>query len=225
VSKLLAIETTEKLGSVAVSECGNVLSYLELPIEQRSAQSLAPSIQTVLQQAGWEIQSINKIAIAAGPGSFTGLRVGLATARMLAYAVGAEIYGINTLQAIAANAVVAGISKITAGQKMTVAIDAQRGDVSAQMFQFVPVCHSQQFFPEPIEERRLLSFADWWRLAEKKEYNLPQPLLFSGTILQKIAASKPENVLLANASLWLPSARGVSQIAWERVASGNADDL
>jgi tRNA threonylcarbamoyladenosine biosynthesis protein TsaB len=227
VTTLLAIETTEKLGSVAISEDGNVLHYLELPTGQRSAQSLVPTIQAVLQQVGWEIQSINTIAVATGPGSFTGLRVGLATARMLAYVIEAEIYGINTLQAIAANAVIhVDIAGINAEQKMTIAIDAQRGEVSAQTFQFVPGRYFRhQLFPKPIEERQLLSFAAWWRLADEKKRDTEKPLLFSGAILQKIAACKPENVSLVDPSLWQPNALGVSQIAWERIAFGEADNL
>jgi tRNA A37 threonylcarbamoyladenosine modification protein TsaB len=118
------------------------------------------------------------------------------------------------------------ISEITAGEKMTVAIDAQRGEVSAQTFQFVPGYYfHQQLFPEPIEERRLLSFADWWRLADEKEDDAKKTLLFCGPILQKIATRKPEHVLLANQSIWQPHAIGVSHIAWERIASGKADNL
>jgi len=237
VTKLLAIETTERWGSVAVSENGGAVRALELTREKRSTESLVPAIQTLLQQADWEIQSLDIIAVATGPGSFTGLRVGLATARMLAYAVHAKIFGINTLQAIAVNAAIhADISGIAAGQRITTAVDAQRGDVSAQTFQFVPSRYfPNQLFPEPIDERRLMSWTDWLRLTENKEYNTEKPLLFSSPLLQKIAAQKittqknaaspTAHAALVDASLWNPNAIGVSQIAWERENSGESDNL
>ena len=219
VTKLLAIETTEKRGSIAASLDGKVLQYNELPDGSRSAQSLVPAIRAVLRQLDWPVKSLHVIAVAVGPGSFTGLRVGLATARMLAYAVGAKLIGVNTLQAIAANACIAETG--TEGQTITTAVDAQRGEVSAQSFRLVPSRYFvREFYPDPIEDRRLLTFAAWWELA-----NRDADICFAGPILQKIAAGKPEIVQLLDESLWQPHAAGVARLAWERLYSGGSDDL
>ena len=222
MTRLLAIETTEKRGSVAVSLDGKVLLYNELPDGQRSAQSLVPTIQTVLQQADWPVKSLDAVAVALGPGSFTGLRVGLATARTLAYSVGAKLLGVNTLQAIAANVCLAQSCEYGKNRQcVTAAIDAQRGEVSAQTFQLIPSRHfTGELYPEPVDERRLLTFAAWWELA-----NVDVTLVYCGPILYKIAAQKPENVQLLDESLWSPNALGVSRIAWERLLSGESDDL
>ena len=233
VTKLLAIETTEKRGSVVIALDGKLLQYNELPNGQRSAQSLVPTIQAALKQVDWPIKSLDVVAVAIGPGSFTGLRVGLATARMLAYAVDAKLIGINTLQAIAANACIAGT--VIEGQIITTAVDAQRGEVSAQTFRLMPSRYFvREFHPEPIDECRLLTFATWWELA-----NMDTTICFAGPILQKISfgragtpdgkscgsARKPENVQLLDESLWKPSAAGVSRLAWERLQSGESDSL
>ena len=125
--RILALETSELSGSVAAAADGKVLAELQLDPQQRSAQSLAPAIHSLLGQVAWQPAEIQLLAVTTGPGSFTGLRVGVATAKVLAYAIGAEILGIGTLEAIAA----AAPDEVAA---LSVAVDAQRGDVVAQQF-------------------------------------------------------------------------------------------
>ncbi|MCL2118302.1 MAG: tRNA (adenosine(37)-N6)-threonylcarbamoyltransferase complex dimerization subunit type 1 TsaB [Planctomycetaceae bacterium] len=226
MTQLLAIETTEKRGSIALSLDGKILLQYELPDGQRSAQSLTPTIQTALWQVDWPIKSLDAVAVALGPGSFTGLRIGLATGRMLAYAVDAKLLGVNTLQAIAANVCLTGddeqVSKWQNGQLVTTAVDAQRGEVSAQTFRMIPSRHFVgELFPEPVDERRLLTFDAWWTLADTQGGHLA----FAGPVLSKIAAQRPEAAQLLDESLWSPNAGGVSRIAWERLFSGKSDDM
>lgn len=227
MTKLLTIETTEKQGSIALSQDGVLLSHVELTAMRRSAQSLVPAIRETLRETDWDVKSLDIVTVATGPGSFTGLRVGLATARALAYAIGAKLIGVNTLQAIAANACVdpqrGGLigEEQKKASKITVAVDAQRGEVSAQIFRLTSSRHfSGELFPEPVDERRLLTFDAWWALAKNDD-----PLLFSGPILDKIATRKPEQVRLVDPSLWQPNAAGVTRIAWERLSDGESDDL
>jgi len=219
VTRLLAIETTEKRGSVAAAFDGKVLQYHELPDGQRSAQSLVPTIQTALRQVNWPVKSLDAIAVAIGPGSFTGLRIGLATARMLAYAVGAKLIGVNTLQVIAANVCISQTG--TKGQNITTAVDAQRGEVTAQTFHLTPSRYFvRELYPEPVDEPRLLTFDAWWRSAQVDAKHC-----FAGSILQKIAARKPENVPLLDESLWQPTAIGTARLAWERLHFSESDNL
>ena len=103
--RILALETTDKTGSVAAIDDDNLLAELMLDHTQRSAQSLAPAMQRLLKQVGWLPADVQLVAVSVGPGSFTGLRVGVTTAKVFAYAVGAEVLGIDTLEAIAGNCV------------------------------------------------------------------------------------------------------------------------
>ena len=80
--RVLAIETTERLGSVAVGDENNVFDCKDLDSSQRSAESLAPGIRSVLETVEWTPQEIDLVAVTVGPGSFTGLRVGITTAKM-----------------------------------------------------------------------------------------------------------------------------------------------
>src|SRR4051812_4115512 len=100
--RILALETSELSGSVAAAMDGDVVGELNLDPRLRSAQSLAPAIRTLLDQVGWRPQELALVAVTVGPGSFTGLRVGVATAKVMAYAAGADVLGISTHAAIAA---------------------------------------------------------------------------------------------------------------------------
>jgi tRNA threonylcarbamoyladenosine biosynthesis protein TsaB len=145
--RILALETSDKTGSLAAIADDNLLAELILDPTQRSAQSLAPAMQCLLHQVGWQPSDVQLVAISTGPGSFTGLRVGVTAAKVFAYAVGAEVLGVSTLEAIAANA---GTVPIFASAKMglspseaqgrnptpplSVVIDAQRGEVVVQSY-------------------------------------------------------------------------------------------
>ena len=80
--RILALETTAITGSVALLEHEQLVHEIVLRDDQRSAQSLAPAIEAALQAVAWPLASIQLMAIAIGPGSFTGLRVGITTAKM-----------------------------------------------------------------------------------------------------------------------------------------------
>ncbi len=69
---------------------------------RRSTQTLAPSIQSLLREVGWRPADIQAIGVTIGPGSFTGLRLGAATAKMLSFVTGAAVRGVDTLRVIAA---------------------------------------------------------------------------------------------------------------------------
>jgi tRNA threonylcarbamoyl adenosine modification protein YeaZ len=126
--RILALETTDKIGSVAAIADGNPLAELILDRRQRSAQSLLPAVDSLLRQVGWRPADVQLVGVSIGPGSFTGLRVGVTAAKVFAYAVGAEVLGINTSEAIAANCA------DTPCNEVSVVVDAQRGELVVQSF-------------------------------------------------------------------------------------------
>lgn len=103
MSVLLALETSGKSGSVAIIDRSgdpNSVRSITLPDDIGSAQSLAPAIRELLKQSGMSVSEIGCIALLTGPGSFTGLRVGVATAKAMAYGLGCPIVELDTLDAI-----------------------------------------------------------------------------------------------------------------------------
>jgi tRNA threonylcarbamoyladenosine biosynthesis protein TsaB len=148
---------------------------------------------------------VQLVAVTVGPGSFTGLRVGLATAKAFAYAVGAEVLGIDTLETIAAG-VPSTISTVS------VAVDAQRGDVVAATFAW------NDGERRPIEPERLVKARDW--LAQ-----LPSGTAIAGPVLRKLAAGLPPEVVPLGEEFWLPSASAAARLAHRDYAAGRRDDL
>ncbi|XZE46362.1 tRNA (adenosine(37)-N6)-threonylcarbamoyltransferase complex dimerization subunit type 1 TsaB [Pirellulaceae bacterium SH467] len=103
MSVLLALETSGKSGSVAIIDrSGDPASVqsIVLPDDIGSGQSLAPAIRRLLDQSGLATSQIGCIALLTGPGSFTGLRVGVATAKAMGYGLGCPIVELDTLDAI-----------------------------------------------------------------------------------------------------------------------------
>lgn len=98
--RILAIETSTKESSVALLEEHAVVYESALRADQRTAQSLAPALDTAFQEVGWSPGSVELVAVTHGPGSFTGLRIAVTTAKTFAYATGADLVALNTLRAL-----------------------------------------------------------------------------------------------------------------------------
>jgi tRNA threonylcarbamoyladenosine biosynthesis protein TsaB len=100
---ILGINTSTLKGSVALmSENGLVCEYM-LDVQITHSERLLPSIDRLLQESGVGLPDLSGVAVSVGPGSFTGLRIGLATAKGLALAASLRLWGIPTLEAMARN--------------------------------------------------------------------------------------------------------------------------
>ncbi len=98
---VLGIETSTKQGGVALVGEAGLLSEYTLNVEVTHSERLLPAVDRVLQDAGLGLDAVGGIAVSAGPGSFTGLRIGLSTAKGLAYATGLPVVAVPTLEALA----------------------------------------------------------------------------------------------------------------------------
>lgn len=104
MATFLLIYTATAHASVCMSKNGSVIACLETTDQKSHASFIQPAIESLCKQTNISLHSIDAIAISIGPGSYTGLRVGMATAKGIAYALGKPLIGINTLQIIAAAA-------------------------------------------------------------------------------------------------------------------------
>jgi len=204
--RILALETTEALGSVAAMCDGNLLAHLKLDSRQRSAQSLVPALKALLEQVGWRPNEVDLVAVTVGPGSFTGLRVGVTAAKTFAYAVQADILGVDTLEAVAAAAP-------DHVKTLAVAVDAQRGDVVAGSF-----CRGPDGWFEPTAPPQLINADAWLR-------GLTAGTCVSGPALRKLAARVPDGLTVLDPQYWPPTAAAVARLAARYYAAGRRDDL
>ncbi|MEY4380927.1 MAG: hypothetical protein RJA92_307 [Bacteroidota bacterium] len=104
MATFLLIYTATANASVCIVKDGEVLGSLETSDQKSHASFIQPAIESLCKQTGTALNTIDAIGISLGPGSYTGLRVGMATAKGIAYATGKPLIGINTLQIIAAAA-------------------------------------------------------------------------------------------------------------------------
>jgi tRNA threonylcarbamoyladenosine biosynthesis protein TsaB len=117
--RVLAIDTSTELGSVAVCD-GVILAEESLRVRARHGDTILPMIARVLEQSGVEKRAIDLIAVGIGPGSFTGTRIGVATAKGLAIGLDKPMVGIVSLVAVGYGA---------PGSLLAPAIDAYKGEV------------------------------------------------------------------------------------------------
>lgn len=122
---LLAFDTATPAVTVALYDGEQVVSERTTVDAMRHGELLAPEIRAVLSEAGLVRQDLTAIAVGVGPGPFTGLRVGLMTARTLAAVLEIPVYGVCTLDVLAAEAVDTG----TVAGPFHVATDARRKEV------------------------------------------------------------------------------------------------
>jgi tRNA threonylcarbamoyladenosine biosynthesis protein TsaB len=102
--KILAIETSTMLGGVALmDDSSGLIAEVRLNVKSTHSERLMTEIDHVLQQSGIKISDIDVFAVAIGPGSFTGLRIGLSTVKGFSYATGKPIVSVPTLEALAWN--------------------------------------------------------------------------------------------------------------------------
>jgi tRNA threonylcarbamoyladenosine biosynthesis protein TsaB len=101
--RILALETATLAGSAALLEGGRVIGLSLLDIALTHSERLMAMVDRLLRDCGWDIAQVEALALSIGPGSFTGLRVGVATVKGLALALGLPVAPVPTLDALAGN--------------------------------------------------------------------------------------------------------------------------
>lgn len=101
--KLLALDSTAKVASVALCEDGRLLGEYTINNGNTHSETLLPMVESMLKIFDLSIDDIDAFAVAAGPGSFTGVRIGVATVKGLAFGTDKPCFGISTLEALAKN--------------------------------------------------------------------------------------------------------------------------
>ena len=124
----LSFETATTAAAVAVLDDDEVLAEVVASEDRHHTESLLPAAAELLGSLGISVGQVERVVVDVGPGLFTGLRVGLATARSLAAARGIGLIGLTSLEILAADPRIGEVHRVTA------VVDARRGEVFAQRF-------------------------------------------------------------------------------------------
>ncbi len=198
MSKILAIETATKSASVAVTDNGKFLAEIISESTLAHSETLMAQIEQVIKISGAD--NFDAIAVSIGPGSFTGLRIGLATAKALAYAWNIKIIGVETLQAMALH---------FPGAKVLAMIDAQKNRAYVQKFS--DCAKVSEIEIKPLEE--IINSAG------------DEEIFLCGDVLHKIKNPLPANLKIAPINLRMPRAVNVAICAEKLFAENKFDNI
>ncbi|QDU57790.1 tRNA (adenosine(37)-N6)-threonylcarbamoyltransferase complex dimerization subunit type 1 TsaB [Aeoliella mucimassa] len=197
---ILAIETSGKIASLALLEAQpadcQLLQQVALAADQRTAQALVPAMHQLLKSHNMDASQLGAIAVVTGPGSFTGLRIGVTAAKTLAYASETTLAGVNTLDTLAAQAP-------AQAARVWGVVDAQRGDLFA-------ACYT-------TDMRQTLGESDPTQLlaAERWLEQLQPGDVVIGPAAARYAVRLPEGAEMAPEADCTPHAATVGQLGWQ----------
>ena len=214
---VLAFDTSGFSGSVALLDGPRVLGSAILDADRRSAQTLAPAIVQLLADYARKPDEVKLVATTVGPGSFTGLRVGVTTAKAFAYAVGAEVIGVSTLEAMAHGTPQDALQDTSEVQAV---IDAQRRELFLGRFRSETGVNEADGLPRltHLEPDRIVPADDWLS-------GLAAGTIVTGSGFAKLAERLPAGVLVVPTELRDARAETVGRLAWRDHQAGRRDDL
>jgi len=201
---LLAVDTSGKNGSLALARAipeqsqVEVLEVVPLAGGAFSAQ-LVPQIAALLEKHGHNKNDLGAFAVASGPGSFTGLRVGLAAIKALAEALQKPIAAVSLLEAVACSGTTRG--------RLLAALDAGRGDVYVGDYELNPQVHSHAH----MHSERLLGCEEFLAEAKGKNVVTPCPALAE---LARAAGIHVEQIEC-------PTGAAIARIGWQHLQRGH----
>ncbi len=198
--RVLAFDTTMAACSVALWSDGTCESVFCDPMMHGQAEALMPAIEQVKTEAGQDYDTVDRIAVTTGPGSFTGVRVGLAAARGLGLALERPVVGVLTTEVLAAD-----VRQSNPNRPVAVAIGARRAEVYVQCFDRAgePIDEPQCLLPDDAAHylASLPNHSKVWCLTGDGAERLAHAVTFDheivgprypdATVLAAIAANRP----------------------------------
>ncbi len=205
---ILAIETSGRLGSVALAQGPELLRAATFAADLNHAVELLPTVDRLIREMGWSVRDIHQVYLSIGPGSFTGLRIAVTTARTLAYTAGIRLVAVPTLEVTAQNA----LTLESPPESVVVVLDAKRKQIYACTFQlnrnrYIPVMEPSVV--EPVEFLSQLS---------PPRFVMGEGLPYHASVMASVVHHAiPE-------TYWRPRAEVVHQLGWEKAVRGQFAD-
>jgi tRNA threonylcarbamoyladenosine biosynthesis protein TsaB len=202
--RLLILETSQRRGFVAVAQGTRLLGERPLDEARRHARDLAPACGDLLKGQGWRPADLHGVIVSRGPGSYTGLRVGVMSAKTLAYATGCALLGVETFAALAVQAP-------DEARTLDVIADAQQDKVYVQRFDRAGDGW------QPRTSLAIVPVAEWLK-------TLTPDVWISGPGLEQHRAILPPSALLVAEEQRYPRPERLLRLGLVRHAASERDD-
>lgn len=171
--KILGIDTSSMAASVAVIEDNKLICEYTINTKKTHSQKLMPMIENMLGLSDLNIKDIDAVAICEGPGSFTGLRIGMATAKAIAHVNDIPIIGVNSLEILGAN-------MNLCDKKICSILDAQRNQVYTGRYEYqgTKLVEIKEIGIQPIDEllEELAQSKEQWILVGEAVYKYEEKI-------------------------------------------------
>ncbi|KFN03188.1 tRNA (adenosine(37)-N6)-threonylcarbamoyltransferase complex dimerization subunit type 1 TsaB [Bacillus clarus] len=161
--KVLAIDTSNYVMGVSLIEEDTVVGEIITNLTKNHSVRLMPAVEQLLKECNVKPKELNKIVVAAGPGSYTGVRIGVTAAKTLAWSLQIPIVGVSSLEVLAANGV-------NFNGIICPLFDGRRGQIYTGLYTY------EEDQLTSIEEDRIVLIVDWLQMLKDKG----QPVLFIG---------------------------------------------
>jgi tRNA threonylcarbamoyladenosine biosynthesis protein TsaB len=208
--KILAIDTSTRVGSIAVVEGPLLRAQHILNISATHNQRLLPGIDRILTDAGWSLDDLDGFAVSLGPGSFTGLRIGLSIVKGLSWATNKPLAGVPTLDALAANA-------SFVPYKICPILDARKGEIYTALYH-----RGDAGIPQKLTSYMAIKPKQLIPLISETTVLLGDGLLSYGDYLKRELGNRS---ILAPPHLNVIHASSVAWLGWHQLRSGKSADV
>lgn len=210
--KILAIETSTLLGGVAIlHDASGLIAEVKLNVKSTHSERLMSAIVHAMEKAALQIEDIDVFAVSIGPGSFTGLRIGLSTVKGFSYATGKPIVAIPTLEALAWNFPFCLYPVCTV-------LDARKKEVYAAIFEWEGEGFRRALHEEPVGIEKLLEYLKEKKgaMGEKILFAGEGALLYRDTIMNRMG----EKAIFPPLDKMIPSPANVAYLGLHKAVRG-----
>lgn len=203
---IINIETATQMCSVALAKDGDILTIRELNEKNVHAEVLTNFVQELLQEATLELKDLDAVAVSSGPGSYTGLRIGVSTAKGLCYSLDIPIISVDSLQAMAQFAAIKLEDKLSKNSLLVPMIDARRMEVYTALYnqdieaktKIAPHIFTEDSFVEETKEHTLILTGDGCSkskelFAERENIEIHDEILSSSIGMVPLSEKKYNN--------------------------------
>lgn len=206
--RALAIETSARVGSIALAEDGNTLLDETFPHGLQHAARIVPALDHLCNQLKWTSRDFKEIYVSAGPGSFTGLRIGITMAKTLALVTGASLVAVPSVRVLAENAP-------SDANNIVIVLDAKRDQVFTASF-----ARAGEDW-NPLEPAQLCSLAEILSRTPRPVHLIGEGIPYH----RKFIPPGDAGIHIVDESLWRPRASAVAALGWRMARAGRFTDV